>query len=147
MNLGDISRVLEIENFCFVSKWSEKDFLYELNDNPVSELCVATINEGDKEIVVGFSDYWHTFESATISQIAVHPDYQRKGIASELLKDIISDCYNKKIANLTLEVRKNNAKAISLYKKVGFKEVLVKPHYYSNGDDAIYMIYEVNINA
>ena len=50
----------------------------------------------------------------------------------------------KKIRNITLEVRKNNEKAVNLYQKHGFKTVLTKEKYYSNGDDAYYMIKELN---
>ena len=40
----------------------------------------------------------------------------------------------------TLEVRSHNQSAINLYLKHGYFKEIVKPHYYTNGDDAIYMI-------
>ena len=60
-----------------------------------------------------------------------------------MMDEIINDCYAKKVQTLTLEVRANNEKAINFYLKHGFKKELVKPHYYTNGDDAIYMTRKV----
>ena len=40
----------------------------------------------------------------------------------------------------TLEVRISNDKAISFYIKNGFEKVLVKKAYYSDGEDAFYMV-------
>ena len=73
MTIEDLPSVLEIENLCFVSKWSERDFLYELNENKVSNLWVVELSASstNQKSVVGFIDFWITFDSATISQIAV----------------------------------------------------------------------------
>lgn len=146
MTIEDIPSVLEIENLTFLHPYKEKDFLYEINENPVSNIWVMEYTAksfGIKQIV-GFVDYWVTFDSGTIVQIAVHPDIQRSGIGSMMIKEVIKDAYVKKVRTLTLEVRASNTKAISFYEKFGFKKTLVKPQYYSNGEDAIYMIKEVN---
>lgn len=133
---SDLDKVMEIENLCFVAPWKLEDIKRELEGNQFANLLVATIN-GE---VVGYVDYWITFESATICQIAVHPNFQRNAIGSKLLEEVIKDCYAKKVLNITLEVRESNFKGISFYTKHGFNQVLVKPNYYSNGENAIYML-------
>lgn len=145
MTIEDLPSVLEIENLCFVSKWSEKDFLYELNENKVSNLWVIELSASstNQKSVVGFIDFWITFDSATISQIAIHPDIQHRQLGSALMDEMYNECFAKKVRNITLEVRKSNQKAIKFYEKHGFKTVLTKPHYYQNGEDALYMILEV----
>ena len=40
----------------------------------------------------------------------------------------------------TLEVRVSNTPAINLYKKLGFIVVTTKKQYYSDGEDAYYMV-------
>ena len=137
----DLPRVLEIENKCFVEPWPEESFLYEMSSNPFSNFWVITLNDE----VVGFSVYWRTFESATICQIAIDPNYQHQGFASLLMQDIIDDCFAKRVITITLEVREHNSKAIGLYEKFKFKKELVKPNYYTNGDNAIYMVRKVDI--
>ena len=136
----DITRVMEIESITFIAPWKKEEMLYELHDNKFAHLAVISKDN----VIVGFYDYWHTFDSATIAQIAVDPAYQRQHLGSLLLEEIIKECYAKKVRNITLEVRKNNEKAVNLYLKHGFITSLVKEKYYTNGDDALYMIKELN---
>lgn len=143
MTDNDLTRVMEIENSCFVAPWSIDDIRREIHDNVLANLWVITIDN----YVVGFSNYWQTFDSGTICQIAIDEKYQHQSLGSRLMKEIISDAYAKKVQHLTLEVRESNKKAINFYLKHGFKIVLNKENYYSNGENAIYMIKEVNINV
>ena len=133
---SDLDKVMEIENLCFVAPWKKEDILRELKNNEFATLYVATI----KNEVVGYMDFWITFDSATICQIAVHPDFQRQAIGSALLLEALKDCYAKKVLTITLEVRESNSKGINFYTKHGFNQFLVKPNYYSNGENAIYMM-------
>jgi len=138
-SVKDIDKLLFIENKCFVAPWNKDNFLYELQENPVS--CLLKLEYNGE--LIGFVDYWITFDSATIAQIAVLPEYRRNHFASLLMDDVISDCYAKKVIAITLEVRTHNTGAIAFYTKYGFKNVLTKQRYYTNGDDAFYMIKEV----
>lgn len=136
---ADLDRVMEIENLCFKAPWGREDLYREINDNQLSVLLVVTIND----LVVGFCDYWNTFDSGTICQIAIHPDYQHQSLGTRLLNEVIKDAKAKKTRTLTLEVRESNSKAIKFYQKHGFIITLVKEKYYSNGENAMYMIKEV----
>ena len=140
MKESDLNVVMYLENTCFVAPWGLKDVKYELNDNPVSNLWVI---ESDLTGVVGFVDYWITFDSATVCQICINPVYQRKGLGSILIEEMIKDCRTENVRNITLEVRDHNVAAIKLYEKHGFKKIIVKEGYYTNGDNALYMIKEL----
>ena len=135
-DIKDIPSILVIENECFIKPWSEKDIHYELNENPVS--VVYVLEEGKQ--IVGFLDFWITFDSATIAQIAIKKTYQGKHLSHLLMQEMIDDCFAKKVNSITLEVRINNIKAINMYTKYGFEKVVIKPHYYDNGEDALYMV-------
>lgn len=132
----DTPSILEIENECFIKPWGEKDIRYELNNNPVSVVYVLEENN----MILGYLDFWITFDSATVAQIAIRKAYQGRHLADLLMKEMIDDCFAKKVINIALEVRVSNIKAINLYLKHGFKKIVVKPHYYENGEDAIYMV-------
>lgn len=138
-NKDDLTSLSRIENICFKHPWKDSDILYELEENPVSNIIVIESNNQ----VVGFADYWITFDSATIAQIAVDPLFQRNHLGSELMKEILDDCFAKRVQFVTLEVRISNSKAIAFYEKNDFKREVIKPHYYDNGEDAIYMIRKV----
>ncbi len=142
MKEKDLNTVMYLQNTCFVAPWGLKDVKYELNNNPVSNLWVI---ESDTSGVVGFVDYWITFDSATICQICVNPLYRRKGLASLMIEELLSDCHANRTRNVTLEVRENNLAAIKLYEKHGFVKTLVKQGYYTNGDNAVYMIKELDV--
>ena len=88
--------------------------------------------------VVGFIDYSVIYERIEINYIYVLDSYQRRGIATELLNDVIKTTND--ILNITLEVNVNNQKAINFYQKNGFKIASKRERYYKNGDDAYLMI-------
>ena len=143
---NDLPLIMQIEGLCFPhGAWKEENILYELHENPVSHFWVIELSLEDKNDyrVVGFCDYWETFDSATICQIAVHPYLQHKQLGSAMMDEIYNDCFAKKIQTITLEVRVRNIPAINFYKKHGFEIVTTKPHYYDNGEDAYYMILKV----
>jgi ribosomal-protein-alanine N-acetyltransferase len=134
----DILAVTSIEMGAFSEPWPEKEIRYELHENPVAKLYVATIDEE----VVGYLDFMITFDSATINRVAVNEGYRQKGIGQALLDKMVEVCHEQKdtVEFITLEVRPSNTAAQALYLKNGWKQVTVKKGYYSNGEDAIYMI-------
>lgn len=135
---SDLDSVMEIENECFKHPYDLKQMLYEMNDNPVSYLYVALVDNK----VVGFIDFYVTFTSSSICQIAVKKEYRRKGVANMLLGQMIKDCESKeeKVEFITLEVRKSNEVAQKFYKKHKFEEITTKKSYYTDGEDALYFV-------
>ena len=132
---SDIKEVVELDQEFFLSPYDEKQIRYELLENPFSFLYVAI----EEEKIVGFIDFWITFDIGQLNQIAVLPSFRRKGIASVLLEKAFQMMYEKRVVNVTLEVRYHNEKAIQFYQKHGFIKTLTKKAYYDNGDDAYYM--------
>ena len=65
--INDLKAIKEIEDESFLNPFKESDLRYEINGNPVSNFLV--LEEGKE--VIGFIDYWVTFDSATIDQIAI----------------------------------------------------------------------------
>jgi len=137
--ISDFDAVRAIENECFIEPYSDDDLHYEFEKNPVNKIIVAE-NEGK---VVGFIDFLITFNSSTIMQVAVTKEFRSKGIATELLNEM-EKSFPKNIDDIvetiTLEVRESNEPAKNLYLKNGYKIVVVKQHYYKDGENAIYMI-------
>ncbi|MCR5184897.1 MAG: ribosomal protein S18-alanine N-acetyltransferase [Bacilli bacterium] len=136
----DIDIILSLENQCFLAPWKKENIIYELKENPVSNLWGV---ESNIYGLVGYIDYWITFDSSTICQICVNPTHQRKHLGSMLLNEAIKDCTAQKVRNVTLEVREHNLPAIKLYEKHGFEKVMIKKAYYTNGDNAVYMIKQI----
>ncbi|HKL73012.1 MAG TPA: ribosomal protein S18-alanine N-acetyltransferase [Candidatus Onthovivens sp.] len=116
---------------------SLKDIQYELKENPVSKILGYF---DDDQQLVGFIDFWITFDSSTIYYLAVHPSFRKGGIATKLFREVFKILKEENVFFLTLEVRVSNLAAIKLYEKVGFEKVTIKENYYEFKEDAIYMV-------
>lgn len=135
--ISDLDAIKEIEDESFIKPFTKEDLLYEISQNPVSIFLVL---EKDG-LVVGFIDYWVTFDSATIDQIAVKKNERNQGFAKILLEKSINDLKELgEVSFFTLEVRASNEPAINLYKSFDFQKVTIKEKYYDDGEDAIYMV-------
>jgi ribosomal-protein-alanine N-acetyltransferase len=131
----DLPILLAIERLAYASPWTEEHFRYELEKNPYASVMVAVID--DK--VIGYLDFWITFQQAQINNLAVIPSLKRKGIGQILLLDGLKRIEAEGCIQITLEVRISNVAAQTLYQKHGFKTLLTKPQYYADGEDAYLM--------
>ena len=123
---NDILKLSELENMCFDDPWSEKMLLEDLkNDNT---LYIGAFV--DDSILVGYIGIWNLGDTADITNVAVHPQYRKMGMASMLLEKLIEYCNEYKY--ITLEVRESNVPALNLYSKFGFEKVGLRKNYYKN---------------
>lgn len=74
-----------------------------------------------------------------ILKVAVEPDYQRRGIAKELIARVAEDARGLGAQTASLEVRASNTGAQAFYKMIGLESVGTRPGYYSDGEDALIM--------
>ena len=127
MESGDISQIAQLEKLCFSDPWSENSIASEL-DNPLSCWLVAV----DNDMVVGYVGSQTVLDGSDMMNIAVHPDYRRKAIAENLIGKLEELLRERKSICLVLEVRASNTPAISLYTKLGFKQIGCRRNYYRN---------------
>ena len=118
-------QLAEIEDKCFPTPWSQKQLEEDIKSP--STLYFAAVCEGQ---VCGYAGMWRILDGGSITNIAVLKEHRRKGIASALLKQLLSCGVNY----VTLEVRTNNTSAINLYRSHGFEPVGVRKGYYTNPD-------------
>ncbi len=95
------------------------------------------------EYVVGFAGIWMMADEAHITSIAVRNTYLGWGVGELLLLSIIDLAIELNSRLLTLEVRRSNTIAQSLYHKYGFAQVGVRRGYYSdNHEDGLFLSIE-----
>jgi len=81
-----------------------------------------------------YVDAWH------VMNVAVYPDYQRRGIATRLLGRLFELTRDDQRRGYTLEVRVSNRDAIGLYENLGFVRQGIRRAYYTdNREDALIM--------
>jgi [ribosomal protein S18]-alanine N-acetyltransferase len=134
----DLSGILEIERLAFDNPWSLDSFVRELS-LPFSRLIVASNSANGDERLVGFLCRWLVTDECHILNVAVHPRMRRKGIAEQLMRNALAEAKNRKAQVITLEVRRSNLAARSLYRKFDFEERRLRRNYYGPGEDAILM--------
>jgi ribosomal-protein-alanine N-acetyltransferase len=135
LGLTDLSAIDEIEQRAYKTPWSRSMFASELAKS--SSVCLGAF---DGERLIGYVinsryvDAWH------IMNVAVDPDYRRRGIATRLLEHVFESTRDDQRRGYTLEVRVSNDRAISLYEKLGFERQGLRRGYYTdNREDALIM--------
>ena len=125
MNESHVSQIAQLEKLCFSDAWSENSIRSELS-NKLSLWLVAV--DGDR--VAGYIGSQTVLGWADMMNLCVSPDYRRQGIGEKLTLELERQLRENQVECLTLEVRVSNTPAITLYEKLGFKQVGKRPRYY-----------------
>ena len=135
LGLSDLRAIEEIERRSYPTPWSRSMFASELAKP--SSISLGAF-EGERLagylIVSRYVDAWH------VMNLAVDPDFRRRGIARTLLEELFALTLEDGRRGYTLEVRVSNAGAIALYERLGFHSSGVRRGYYTdNREDALIM--------
>jgi len=136
MTVQDIPRVLEIERESFRTPWPADAYTHELKENRLATYIVAKVEDR----LVGYAGMWVILDEAHITTIAVEPPLRGQRVGERLLVGLIEAAMERGARWMTLEVRKSNLAAQTLYRKYGFREIGTRKAYYSdNREDAVVM--------
>ena len=136
----DIPTLVELEKELYHKPWVEKDYKYELNDNPFA--FYLKMVDGDTNEMMGYIGFWIKFDQAEITKVSIAKKYQGYKLSKLLMADAERRMKLAECVNCTLEVRVSNQVAINLYTSFGYKTVAVRKKYYENGEDAYLMLKE-----
>jgi ribosomal-protein-alanine N-acetyltransferase len=140
----DLDAVDEIERVSYPTPWSRSMFAAELQ-KPTS-LAIGAWRDSSElvgyAIVSRYVDAWH------VMNVAVAPEFRRRGIARALLGRVFEMTAGDARRGYTLEVRVSNAAAIQLYERLGFEARGIRRGYYTdNREDALIMWREAAVSA
>jgi len=140
MSLEDIGQAVVIENECFSLPWSEKSF----QDSITREDTIFLVCE-EESVITGYIGMYISFDEGNITNVAVNPSYRKKGYGDALVSAAKIKAKENGVERIFLEVRVSNVPAISLYQKMGFKDLGVRKNFYDHPkEDANIMVYEVS---
>lgn len=131
--LDDLPRILEIERLCFDKQWREGYFCPAFQD---------TFFVYDEEKILGFiiACICETARTGTIMRVAVHPEAQGRGIASQLLAKALAILKEKQVTAVELDVETSKTDVKRLYEKLGFHTLKVVNVDCDYEDEAFYIM-------
>ena len=91
-------------------------------------IFLAALNDSGE--AVGYVGLMYVLDEGYISNVAVSPEWRRRGIGDMLIEELLRRALAKKLSFVTLEVRESNAPAIALYSKHGYVPVGTRKNYY-----------------
>jgi ribosomal protein S18 acetylase RimI-like enzyme len=141
-----INLLIELVNQIPLVNYTKKDILAENKDDRIfhSKWKHSLILFDDKKpigVIIGYErkkeeNKQYPQNSIYISELGIHPDYQKRGLGKKLLKTFLE--YNQKIGfmnlkgNLSFSIQTNSANwnkhVIDLYQTFGFKQTSLKQY-------------------
>jgi ribosomal-protein-alanine N-acetyltransferase len=135
LTFAHLDQVEAIEHRSYSAPWSRAMFAGELIKSSSIGLGAFRLGRVIGYLIVSrYADDWH------IMNLAVDPDWRRRGVARQLLEDFLARTAGGNERGYTLEVRPSNAEAIRLYERLGFEARGIRRGYYlDNHEDALIM--------
>jgi ribosomal-protein-alanine acetyltransferase len=113
-------------------RWTEERIAKCMRDATIN---VVVAGEGAQ--LSGFGIMEYRDEEAHLLLLAVQMAARRHGVGSALMSWLEATVLTAGIGMVYLESRLNNREARAFYKKLGYRELAVKPRYYRGREDAI----------
>lgn len=136
MTLNDLNDVHALECLAFPDNpWSYKMFEEQLSQGLHSSWWLAH----DEGRLVGFAGASYAADQAELLDIAICPEYRRKGIAKRLLKRLSYDMCMRGCTEMFLEVAPENKAACACYESCNFHQISRRKAYYGPEQDALIM--------
>ena len=135
MTAADVDAVCAIEAATFARPWSRASIENELTNSCARYVVLRRGGE-----TVGYAGMWLVIDEAHVTNVAIRKDLRGQGLGEKLMRALIQLAADSGMIWMTLEVRRSNAAAQGLYRKLGFVDVGWRKRYYEdNGEDALLM--------
>ena len=143
----------QYEIYCLFNFGEENIFVKKLENKSGKE----NKNRENEKNVLGYIVFYGTIESTDIFEIAIKKEYQGRGFGERLMTEsmekLLEDRKNLEGNNILenegtdfsenkflLEVNEKNARALKLYKKIGFEKISIRKNYYGKDENAVIMV-------
>ena len=137
MRRRHVKSILAIEERVYPKPWTAGVFNSEIDLARRDERhYVIGLLEAE---VVAYGGLMFAVDEAHITNIAVDPEFQRRGFARRVLLELANVAIDRGFTALTLEVRVSNIAAHAMYRQFGFAPAGIRQRYYENTEDALVM--------
>ena len=131
----DFAQVLAIEETCFEFPWTGKEFLHCLQQPN----CLGMVAEHEGR-VVGFVVYETPKNRIFVTNIAVVPEFQRHGIARQMIQKLVSKMICQQRHKVAIAIRETNLPALLCFRALGFRVATVLKDFYEDQDEETYVL-------
>ena len=131
-SLSDADALCRLEEQYISCPWTRQQLISVLKD----ERYVLLVVRDSDSIAVAYGGVCFALDEAEICNVVTDEKYRRLGYAEQILDRIIGECSKKGVKRIFLEVAENNAPAVALYEKKGFRKIAVRKNYYQSGISA-----------
>ena len=131
----DFSQVLAIEEMCFEFPWTSEEFIQCLQQPN----CLGMVAELDDQ-VVGFIVYETPKSRILVTNIAVKPEFQRHGIARQMVQRLVSKMIYQQRNKVAVAIRETNLSALLCFRALGFKAATVLKNFYEDQNEDTYVL-------
>ena len=128
----DLDEVAALEAASFTNPWTREMLAGELARTPFARVYVVRL-AGCR--VAAFCAGWIVVDELHVKTVAVAHEHRRRGLATALMRQILTEVADEGITRATLEVRKSNEAAQQLYARLGFTTAGVRRGYYTQPDE------------
>ena len=118
--------IMEMDFRCFTSPWNEQDYI-EMQKQPSFNNWLL---ETPDALAVGMLAFQSVPPELEILRLGVHPDWRKLGLAEFMLEQLEILAKSDRIESLWLEVHRANKSAVSLYRKLAYKETGSRKNYF-----------------
>lgn len=131
----DLSEVLTIEDSNTDFPWNESLFLRCLRQRN----CIGMVAEKDG-CILGFMIYELHKYKLQILNLAVHPDFQRQAIASQMICKLKSKLSEKKRTCIVVELRETQLSSHLFFQSQSFTATDVLRNHFTDSDEDAYLM-------
>jgi [ribosomal protein S18]-alanine N-acetyltransferase len=141
---ADLDAVAALESATFTNPWTRDMLERELRQSDVARVYVVRLPGCP---VAAFCACWLVYDELHINTIAVDARFRRLGIASALMKHLLTEAARHGAHRTFLEVRRSNLPAQRLYESLGFTIAAVRRNYYSQPEEDALVLSLAMLNA
>ncbi len=120
---GEYASAAKLEQECLNTAWSE-DQIANIPEN------AYYIGAFDGNELCGIGSAYFVLDECQVMNIAVSPQYRKKGVGTRIMNEIINKSLEKNCEFISLEVAEDNISAIALYEKSDFVAIGKRKNFY-----------------
>jgi ribosomal-protein-alanine N-acetyltransferase len=127
--------------------WAERDYDALFADDAPARIVLVATDLNDVAAVLGFLIARCAADGWEMENVVVGPKERNRGIASEMMRELLTRAREAAATSVLLEVRESNAAARRLYEKLGFSVQGRRRQYYRDpNEDALLLQLPITVS-